>query len=152
MLKEIVKRGSVGFLLGVFSINVIALVNSSLFGNGSFSLVTTYLIKQCGSEILASWFFFFLSGFIGALYGITSLIFENEKMNLVMQTFLHAIISAPLTFVVGWVCYWMPHNLTGILIFAAEYVVIYVIIWLSFYLSYKHKVNQVNEKLKEREE
>ena len=148
MFKKIAFRGITGFVLGVFVANLFAIVSSTIFGqNGAYTPVAQLLINKCGSEIAAAWVMFILSGFIGGLCSASALLFENDKLNLILQTVLHCIINAPSMFLIGWICYWMPHNAFGITIWFVEFILIYAMIWLSFYLSYKKKVKQVNEAL-----
>lgn len=151
MFKKIMLRGWAGFILGVFIITFISLLTSTFYGNGNYIPVSKLFIKECGSEILATWIVFILAGILGFCYGAGSLIFENDKLNIVVQTVLHCAISAPVQFLVGWVCYWMPHNFLGITIWIIESLIIYVIVWLCFYFNYKNEVKKVNEALKNNE-
>lgn len=55
-------------------------------------------------------------------------------------TFFESLLQA-----LGWICYWYPHTVMGILIALAEYVITYFIIWFCIYQNYKKQVNQINE-------
>ena len=153
MFKKIMFRGTAGFVLGVFIANLFCLISSTFFGNnGAYTPVAQMFINKFQTEIGAAWLMFLLSGFIGFICSATSLLFENDNLNLLMQTILHFVINGPSMFLIGWICYWMPHNIMGITIWIIEYILIYSIIWLSFYLSYKKKVAQVNEALMKEQE
>ena len=148
MFKKIMFRGTAGFVLGVFIANLFCLISSTIFGNdGSYTPIARMFIDKCQTEIGAAWLMFLLSGSIGFICSASSIFFENDNLNLLMQTIIHFIINAPSMFLIGWICYWMPHNTMGIIIWIIEYLLIYAIIWLSFYLSYKKKVAQINEAL-----
>lgn len=152
MLKKIIIRGVPGLILGTFIANLMSLISSTIYGNGVYYPAYTAVINQFDSQIEAVWVVFGLSALIGFLYGVTSLLFEADKLNLVVQTTLHCLINFPTVTLIAWLCYWMPHNKTGFIIWIIEYFVIYIIIWLSFYLSYKTKVKQINKALSEKQE
>lgn len=71
----------------------------------------------------------------------------QEEWSLLRQTFTHLIVCSVFTFPVAYVCYWMPHNLTGVLSYFGIFFVIYFSIWISQHISIKSKIKKMNKKI-----
>lgn len=80
-----------------------------------------------------------------ALYNVSTFVFTKDNWSLVKQTVVHFIIITCTCLLCGWLSFWYPHRISGILIAIGECVVTYFIIWFYFYSSYKKSVSKINE-------
>ncbi len=136
MFKQIIKRGLLGFIAGVFIGQSFLLLNLLLLNIKTYSVTlhgqfTNYLV----------------SGIIGLMFSATSIIFEIDKWSLTKQTVIHFLITS----IVMYLCYvlggWLKFDWKNTLIWFAVFIVIYLIFWIIFYLSYRKKVKEINEYL-----
>ncbi len=87
----------------------------------------------------------FLLAFFSA--GI-SVVWQNEKLGLIYQTFIHGTTIYISYLIVYLVNNWIKKDFTTIIIFTVCYVLGYLIIWLIVYLFQKQMVKKLNQKLK----
>jgi len=150
MLKKIIKRFATGFIIEVFVTYLITIINSVLIGDGTYYFVTPGLLKTCSTTLNAVVLQFFLAGFLGAVMGVSSIIWEIDKWSLTLQTVVHFLVITISMLIIAYLCYWMPHSVKGFVFWISMFIIIYIIIWIICYSNYKHKINQINKTLSEK--
>ena len=148
MLKEIIKRALMGFMIGVFVGETILIFESLIGGNGSFYPVSAYLSANTRTEIGAVIFQYIITGILGLTFSTGSIIFELDSWSLLKQTVVHFVESSVIMYLAGLFCGWFPHNAMSTIIWFVMFIVIYIIFWVSFYSYFKKKTREINESLK----
>lgn len=147
MLKETIKRAVLGFGIGIIFLNIILILKSALFGNGSYIFASRDLIQLCGTEFNAVLFQFILTGLMGLVFGSSTMLFEAEKLSILQATIFHFLMVTPIGTIIGWFCNWMVKTKIGVIAWIVQFIIIYIIVWLIIYLSFKKKTRQINEEL-----
>ena len=148
MLKEIIKRASLGFMIGIFIGETILIFESLLAGNGNFYPISAYLSTHTNTELNAVIIQYFLFGIIGITFASSTVIFELDNWSLLAQTVLHFVITSVVMYVSGFLCGWFPHTIRSTIIWFIIFIIIYVIMWISFTIYYRKKTEAINESLK----
>lgn len=148
MLKEIIKRGLLGFMIGVFVGETILILESINAADGSFYAVSAFLTSQTGSELGAVIVQYLITGILGLTFSTGSIIFELDRWNLLLQTVVHFAVTSVIMYLAGFFCGWFPHTVSSTVIWFAMFIVIYIIFWVSFYNYFKKKTREINESLK----
>lgn len=147
MLKKIVYRGLLGFSLGVFVGYSITIVISLFLGNGTYSSFVPSLIEVTTTEINAVILQFFLSGFLGMVFAIGSVVWEIESWSILKQTVIHFCISVVVLLPVAYLGHWMEHSVWGITSYFLIFIGLYCMIWGIQYSVWKRKIQEINQKL-----
>ena len=138
MLMKFLRRGAIGFPLGI----LISLVLS--WAGGSDRLVSDLLIQRVGSTAGALALDLFLSGVFGFLCMGGTVFYEIENWSLLKATFLHYLLVVvcfpPLALFLGWV-----EKPAEVMIMTGIQTVCFFLIWLIMYLRYKAEVRELNE-------
>lgn len=138
MLMKFLRRGAIGFPLGI----LVSLVISWATGNDR--LVSDLLVQRVGSAAGALTLDLFLSGIFGFLCMGGTAFYEIENWSLLKATFLHYLIVVvcfpPLALFLGWVT--KPVEL---LIMTGVQTVGFCLIWLIMFLRYRAEVRELNE-------
>ena len=138
MLMKFLRRGAIGFPLGI----LISLVISWAGGNEKF--VSDLLVQRVGSVAGALTLNLLLSGIFGFLCMGGTVFYEIENWSLLKATFLHYLIVvvcfAPLALFLGWAT--RPVEL---LIMTGVQTVCFFLIWLIMFLRYRAEVRELNE-------
>jgi len=150
MLKKIIKRFVIGFIIEVFVTYLITIINSFIIGGGNYYAAAPGLLKLCGTQNGAVFLQFILAGGLGAVMGVSSIIWEIDSWSLTLQTVVHFFMITVSMLIVAYCCYWMNHTVKSLIAWILMFVVIYIIIWIICYTNYKRKINQVNKSLEER--
>lgn len=145
--KEVAKRASLGFMIGVFIGQTILILESLMMRDGNFYPFTTGLLELAGTKIGAVVIQYFITGIIGSMFAGTSVLFEIDEWSLLRQTATHFIISSIVMYIAGFISGWFPHTVRSTIIWFVVFIVIYIIFWTSFTLYYKNKVQKINEAL-----
>lgn len=149
-MKKVLIRCFLGAPIGIAISTVISIIVSLCFGLSEYSAVVPELIRDCGNEINAVIVQTLCSAVFGAACGGASVIWDSEKLNLLMQTVTHFAVISVCGFPVAFLMYWTPHSLSGILSYFGIFVLIYVCIWISLYAYNKFKIKQLNKMLQEK--
>lgn len=147
-MKKIIIRGLIGLISGLALSYSITIILSLIINNGQYYYAAPSFISKFNCEITAVLIQAILSGILGFGFGISSVIWENEKLSLVSQTALHFIISLTLILTIGYYCSWFSQSFGKFLIFIFIFISIYFIIWVTAYFSYKKKIKLINRSLK----
>lgn len=147
MLKEMIKRASLGFCFGILFQNVIFVLQSALYGQGYYLVATPDLLSLCGTEFNAVLFQLGCTGFMGLLFSASTLIFTADRFSLAQATALHFLLITPTGTAIGWYCNWIHRTSAGLAVWLIRFIVIYVIIWVSMFMYYRKKTREINEEL-----
>lgn len=149
MKKKILLRCLIGMTIGMSINTIISIMISLAIGDGKFYPVVPELITKCGNEINAVLLQTVCSLLYGAACAGSSVVWDKENWSLLKQTIAHLVICSLATFPAAYFTYWMPHSLSGVLVYFGIFFGIYLIIWISIYLSIKKRVTQLNKKINE---
>lgn len=147
MKKELLKRGLLGFPLGIAIGHIITIVISLFSAKGYYSPCVPSLGDTFGSEIAAVIFQSLLCGILGTSFASASVIWELETWSIAKQTGIYFLVTAATMFPIAWFSHWMKHSLSGFLLYAGIFVGIFIFIWLVQYLIWKNKIEAINEKM-----
>ena len=145
MKRKIIKRGFLGFPLGIAIGYVITVIISVCVGDGSFYPVTAELIDTMGNELNAVVFQTVLCGIMGMGYAMASVIWDIDSWSLAKQSGVYFAIACVVMFPIAYIANWMKHDIVGILSYAGIFVAIFVFAWLTQYLVWKDKVKRMND-------
>ncbi len=145
--KNLLTRGFIGALAGVFIGQVVCIIVSLCMGGKELMPVPPELTEQVGSEIAA----FILQNLACMLYGsvwaMASIVWEVEGWSLAKQTRIHWQLCSTSALPIAWLLHWFPHTWAGAAGYFASFAVIYGGIWLGQYLAMRRHVKAVNQKL-----
>lgn len=147
MIKEILKRGFKGFIILTFVSAVITILNSLIINDGNYYFVTNELIKIYSTPLNAFIVQFFVCGFIGFIYGATTLIWEQEKWSLTKQTLCHFFIVMIGMTLSAYLCRWIKPSPKAILMLVGCFIAVYGCVWTIIYLRFAKTVKEINKKL-----
>ena len=149
MLKRVLKLALIGFVIGIFIGDGIALL-TGMSSDGELHMVTQKLLDMAGGNaigaiILQSLF----SGLYGAVCFAGIMLHDIDRMPLTAAAVTHclAIVIAfyPMAFFLGW-----TNDVFSALIMSGMQIVAYFIIWLVLYIHYKSQVKKLNEQLRQK--
>ena len=132
MPKKILKLSAIGFLLGM-AINVFI-----IFIDGSISSVfeNTDCMERFALHLI-------VSGFYGAFCMGSAVVYDVERVPLLLSTALHFVcvmgLYVPISLYLGWF-----DGINTLLLIMGIMAAVYVVIWLIMYLSYKAEVEKLN--------
>lgn len=150
MKKKILIQSLVGASIGLNISFLITVAISLTVGDGRYYPVVPALTSECGSEIKAVLLQTVLALLYGAVWGGVSIVWKIEKWSLLKQTMVHLLFTSIGTFPVAYVCYWMPRDRAGIIIYFSIFVGIYLFIWITQYMGIKRRIQEMNDKINER--
>lgn len=145
MKRKIIKRGFLGFPLGIAIGYVITVIRSVCVGDGSFYPVTAELIDTMGNELNAVVFQTVLCGIMGMGYAMASVIWDIDSWSLAKQSGVYFAIACVVMFPIAYIANWMKHDIVGILSYAGIFVAIFIFVWLIQYFVWKDKVKRMND-------
>ncbi len=145
MKRKIIKRGFLGFPLGIAIGYVITVIISVCVGDGSFYPVTAELIDTMGNELNAVVFQTVLCGIMGMGYAMASVIWDIDSWSLAKQSGVYFAIACVVMFPIAYIANWMKHDIVGILSYAGIFVAIFIFVWLIQYFVWKDKVKRMND-------
>ena len=145
MKKQIIKRGLLGFPVGIAIGFVITLMISAFIGDGYYYPVTPELIGSTGNELNAVILQTVLCGIMGSGFAMASVIWELDSWSLAKQSGIYFLIACIIMLPIAYIANWMKHSFSGILSYVGIFVVIFVVVWLAQYLSWRHKIKKMND-------
>lgn len=145
MKRKTIKRGFLGFPLGIAIGYVITVIISVCVGDGSFYPVTAELIDTMGNELNAVVFQTVLCGIMGMGYAMASVIWDIDSWSLAKQSGVYFAIACVVMFPIAYIANWMKHDIVGILSYAGIFVAIFIFVWLIQYFVWKDKVKRMND-------
>lgn len=145
---SVLKRGILGIPLGITISYLISIVISLIWGQGYYAACVPELVEMMGNEIRAVVVQVVLSGFLGAVFGGASVIWEAEHWSIVKQTGIYFLIVAAAMLPVAYLTHWMEHSFRGILVYFGIFAAIFALVWLIQYARGRYMVTKMNQKLK----
>ena len=143
MLKRTFKLAGLGFMLSILIGQAITML-SGYFSTGELVLTTNTLIDRMGSFGAAFVIQSVLLGIYGMLVWGGIVLYEVDRIPLMVATALHAALVIipfiPLALFCGW-----TGNIVSVLIMAGCQLVGFFIIWLIMNAIYKKQVKELNE-------
>lgn len=144
MLAKVLKRAGIGFAIGMFVGNIIAILTGTSSTNGVTFASKQLLNMAAGNPVIAMVFQSLFSGLYGALCFAGMSFYDAERIPLAAATSLHAALIIltfiPIALLLGWVS-----GIIEILIIAFVQLAAFFIIWLIMYLIFKKQVKELNE-------
>lgn len=147
MSKKLIKRGFLGFPLGIAMGFVITIVISCFANDGSFYPVTSELTEAMGNELNAVILQTILCGIMGSCFAMASLIWEIDSWNLAKQSGIYFAVACIVMLPIAYFMNWMKHDVFGILSYAGVFVAIFLVVWLVQFFVWKAKVKKINGRL-----
>ena len=143
VLKTLLKRAAIGFLIGIIMGNgIVVMINA--FSGDNITPVTKQLVRQCGGNGSAFILQTILSGFYGAACFAGCSLYDIESLPLTLTSVIHCFLIVtlyiPVSFFLGWSC-----TVWEVLIMAGAQTAVYFIIWLILYFSYRRQANELNK-------
>ena len=145
MKKQIIKRGLLGFPVGIAIGFVITLIISACIGDGFYYSVTPELIGSMGNELNAVILQTVLCGIMGSGFAMASVIWELDSWSLAKQSGIYFLIACIIMFPIAYIANWMKHSIAGVLSYVCIFIVIFVVVWITQYLSWKRKIKRMND-------
>jgi hypothetical protein len=150
MKRQILLRSLLGAPLGLAISTAMAIIVSLIIGDGKFYAVVPDLVADCGNEVNAIILQSICSLLYGSAWGGASVIWEKENWSLLRQSASHLIIVSLATFPVAYFTRWMPHSLSGILLYFGIFFAIYFVIWFTQVFFMRKRIAQLNAKIQEK--
>ncbi len=147
MKKTMIRRGLLGFPLGIALGFVISVMISVCVGDGSFYPVVPELIGTMGGELNAVLLQTVLCGVMGTGFAMASVIWEIDAWSLAKQSGVYFAIACVVMFPIAYVTNWMKHDVAGMLSYVGIFVAIFVVTWLVQYFVWKAKVKRMNDEV-----
>lgn len=144
MKKTFIRRGFLGFPLGIAIGYVITLVISIGIGDNYYYPVSQELINTAGTELNAVLLQTLLCGIVGSLFSMGSVVWDIDAWSLAKQTGVYFVIACLAMFPIAYFAGWMPHSVVGAALYVGIFIAIFAICWIARYLSMKYKVNKMN--------
>ena len=145
MKNQIIKRGLVGFPVGIAIGFVITLIISACIRDGSYYPVTPELIGSMGNELNAVILQTVLCGIMGSGFAMASIIWELDSWSLAKQSGIYFLIACIIMFPIAYIANWMKHSIAGVLSYVCIFIVIFVVVWITQYLSWKRRIKKMND-------
>jgi hypothetical protein len=149
MKKKILLRMLFGAPIGLASSTIITIIISLILGDGTYYAVVPSLVRDMGSEINAVILQAVLSMLYGAAWAGASVIWDMEKWSILKMTLVHLAVTSLATLPVAYFAQWMPHSISGVLIYFGIFFAIYLCVWLSQYAVMKKRVAELNRKIQQ---
>lgn len=120
----------------------------------SYGMVTFGVLNEnafiSGQQLLLQ---FVVSAIFGIVVGVSTLIYNIERISFALQIAMHFILVSILVGIAGYFGEWFEYGNVGSIVNTYTTVlIIYVIIWLLFYIKTKHEIREINKLLEKRQE
>ncbi|BDR57827.1 DUF3021 domain-containing protein [Xylocopilactobacillus apicola] len=140
-MKRIIKSSLAGVAVGF----LIALLFSWVNSGGKFLASKPQFNARFSSNLTAVTVSAGIWALMGAIFGASYLIFEQEKWSITRQTVIHFLVTIvfflPLAIFAGW----FPFTAGGIISAVVEFVIIYSLIWWWQMERAKKKIKMLND-------
>ena len=144
---QILKRGVLGFPIGISIGYLITIVISLIWAKGYYAPCVPELVTMMGNEIRAVIVQTLLCGLLGTGFAASSVIWEIDHWSIVKQSGIYFFIVSVIMMPVAYLTYWMEHSGKGFLSYFGIFALIFVIIWIVQFVRGKNNVRKMNENL-----
>ena len=144
MLVKTLKRAGLGFIIGVFVGDLIAILTGTS-NTGAITFASKQLLEMAGgSPVISMLLQSLFSGLYGAVCFAGMSFYDTDRLPLAAATALHCalivLLFIPISILLGWVS-----SVIETLFIAGCQIVGFFIIWLIMYLAFKKQVRELNE-------
>lgn len=144
MLVKTLKRAGLGFIIGVFVGDLIAILTGTS-NTGAITFASKQLLEMAGgSPVISMLLQSLFSGLYGAVCFAGMSFYDTDRLPLAAATALHCalivLLFIPISILLGWVS-----TVIETLFIAGCQIVGFFIIWLIMYLAFKKQVRELNE-------
>ncbi len=150
MKKEMIRRGLLGFPLGMALGEALAIASSFVWGEGYYVPCTPQFVEAVGSEIHAVALQAFLCGVIGAVCAMASVIWEIDRWGIIKQTGVYFFVAAAVMMPIAYITGWMEHSFSGAAGYFGIFAGIFAAIWGINYAIGRYNVKKMNDTLHRR--
>ena len=91
-----------------------------------------------------------VSGIVGFIAFYGTIVYYDERFNIITATLIHMAISLTALLSAGYFLGWIGTTIEDLMLFLVLPLVMYFMIWFSVYISYRMKIEQINEALERR--
>ena len=105
-MKKIISQIINGILICEFVLLVISIFMSYIFLDGGFTLANPDLIESSASVFSASLSSICLTGLLGIVFSLASLVWKEEKFSILKRTIIHFLLTAFTISFVGYKLFW----------------------------------------------
>ena len=144
MLKKILLRAGIGFIIGAAVGDLIAFLTGTSATGGVTFASQQLLDMSGGNTVLAMVLQSLFSGLYGAVCFAGMTLYDAERLPLAAATALHCglivLPFVPISYLLGWVS-----GIVETLIIASAQIAAFFVIWLVMYFGYKKQVKELNE-------
>lgn len=148
MKKLVIKRGLLGFPIGISIGYVITIIFSAIWAQGYYSAVTPELIQAMGNEINAVILQTCLCGIVGSGFAMASVVWNIEKWSIAKQSGIYFAIGSAIMLPIAYFANWMQHSVAGFLSYVGIFIGIFLFAWVILYFSWKAKIRKLNESVR----
>jgi len=146
MKGKIIRRGAVGFLIGVLVGNLIMIIGKLISG-GQFQWAAETLIQKTGSGAAAVFLQNLASGLLGAVCMAGTVFYDLEGWEMTKASVVHCLLCLAAYFSAALFCGWIEPKSGDILLMAVIMTGSYLLIWLFMYLRYRKEAEELNRKI-----
>ena len=150
MFRQIIKRSVQGAMIGIFILQVILIIESFKVGDGTYYAFSPDLLEKGFTEAQANLYQFIVCCLMGAIIGSITIVFEIERLSLLIQTMIHFVVLCSSLLGASFLCCWIPLTPSGIKSYCIIMVMIYAVIWAINYLISRVNIKKINEALENR--
>ena len=144
MLKKILLRAGIGFIIGAAVGDLIAFLTGTSATGGVTFASQQLLDMSGGNTVLAMVLQSLFSGLYGAVCFAGMTLYDAERLPLAAATALHCalivLLFIPIALLLGWVS-----DIQTLLMISGIQLVCFFIIWLIMYFGYKKQIRELNE-------
>lgn len=147
-MKEFIKRGTLGLLIGIVSVYLIPFIISLIVNDGNLYPVVPQMAIKYGSELKAVSIQLILGSILGFTTGISTLIWNDDSFQITSMTIKHFLVLTVTFLPVAWFCFWMQHSLKHVIVYIILFIVLYIIIWTIGMIKNYKEIRKANKLLK----
>lgn len=148
MLKKVLMRAGIGFLIGALVGDLIAFLTGTSSTEGITFASKQLLDMSGGNAVIAMLMQSLFSGLYGAACFAGMSLYDADRLPLAAATALHCGLIVlpfiPISYLLGWV-----GSVLETVIIAAIQIAAFFMIWLILYFVYKKQVKELNDMQKQ---
>ncbi|BDR57387.1 DUF3021 domain-containing protein [Xylocopilactobacillus apis] len=144
-MKKILKYSFIGSIVGVAAGFLIALLFSWVNSGGKFLPSKPQFNARFSSNLIAVTVSAGIWALMGALFGASYLIFEQENWSITRQTFTHFLVTIVFFLPLAIFADWFSFTAGGIISAVIEFVIIYALIWWWQMERAKRQIKMLND-------
>lgn len=134
-MAKILRFVIIGLLIGL----------SSSYTLVTYNVLATPNATMTGKELLEQ---VIIAAILGIVIGLSSFIFETERLSFILQLFIHLAIVTTCVLVAGYFGGW--YHVTSIAAIMISIIVIYIISWGIALLLQKRDIKEINDSIQKR--